>query len=237
VLAFAAVLGAVSLLALVSRRRHDPAALPSLEGWGLADRRMGTAMTWCLVGGAIYTAYTFVAVPGLVYGIGALGFFAVPYTIVFYSLAFLVLPRLWAIAARNGYVTTADVVRGRFGSPALALCVALTGLLATMPYVALQLLGLRALLTALGLPAEGVAGDCILTAVFATLAVATYRSGPAGAGADQRGQGGARVRGDRRAGGGRGDPSRRAPGGSSPTPSPPSPRAAAGTARWRWRPS
>ena len=51
-----------------------------------------------------------------VYGAGALGFFAVPYTIVVYPLVFLAAPRLWSVAHRHGYVTPADFVRGRHGS-------------------------------------------------------------------------------------------------------------------------
>jgi SSS family solute:Na+ symporter len=57
------------------------------------------------------------------------------------------------------------------------LVVALTGVLATMPYIALQLLGVRAVLAAGGLYPEGLAGDLALTAVFAVLAGATFRSG------------------------------------------------------------
>lgn len=85
--------------------------------------------------------------------------------------------RLWEVARRHGYVTAADFVRGRYGSAPLALVVALTGILATMPYLALQLLGIRAVLTAGGLYPPGAAGDLSMTAVFAGLAVATYRHG------------------------------------------------------------
>lgn len=183
VVVFAAVFGSVSLLGLLALRRAPARRPPAgervgdLAGWGLAGRRLGTGWTWFLMGGAIYTAYTFVAVPALVYGVGALGFFAVPYTVVVYPLALLVLPRLWTVAARNGYVTGADLVRGRFGSPGLALAVACTGILATMPYVALQLLGIQAVLTALGVPPQGPAGDLVLTAAFTVLAVGTYRWG------------------------------------------------------------
>jgi SSS family solute:Na+ symporter len=112
-----------------------------------------------------------------VYGVGALGFFALPYTIMVYPLAFVLLPALWRVCAQHGYLTVGDYVRGRYGSARLALAVTLTGLLATMPYVALQLLGIRAVLSAGGLYPEGVAGDAALTAAFAVLAVATWRSG------------------------------------------------------------
>ena len=145
-LGFVAVLGGTSLLAFAAGRSRGRDGVPTLEAWALADRRYGAFAVWLLLGGTIYTAYTFAAVPGLVYGAGAIGFFALPYTIVVYPLAFWMLPRLWSVSAEHGFITVADYARGRWGSHPLALAIALTGLLATMPYVALQLLGIRAVL-------------------------------------------------------------------------------------------
>ena len=76
------------------------------------------------MGGDIYTAYTFVAVPATLYAGSAVGFFAVPYTIIVYPLIFLFLTRLWSVSHVHGYVTPADFVRGRYGSPTLALVIA-----------------------------------------------------------------------------------------------------------------
>ncbi|MGI5424922.1 sodium:solute symporter family protein [Streptomyces sp. CA-179760] len=174
---FLAVIGGASLLAVTARRLRPVDRLPSLEGWALADRSLGPGWTWLLLGGTIFTAYTFTAVPGLAYGNGAPAFFAVPYTVIVCPLAFVLLSRLWSVARRHGYVTAADFVRGRYGSPPLALVVALTGILATMPYLALQLIGIRAVLTAGGVQPRGVVGDLVLVALFAGLAVATYRHG------------------------------------------------------------
>jgi solute:Na+ symporter, SSS family len=64
-------------------RRGD---LDQLHEWGLGGRRFGTFITWFLLGGDIYTAYTFIAVPALAFGAGALAFFAVPYTIIIYPI-------------------------------------------------------------------------------------------------------------------------------------------------------
>ena len=129
-------------------RRGD---LDQLDEWGLAGRRFGTVVTWFLLGGDLYTAYTFIAVPALVFGAGAIGFFAVPYTIMVYPFVFVVFPRLWSVAHAHGYITAADFVRGRYGSRWLALAVAVTGILATMPYIALQLVGIQVVIGAMGL--------------------------------------------------------------------------------------
>jgi SSS family solute:Na+ symporter len=119
-----------------------------------------------------------VAVPALLFGAGAAGFFAVPYTVVIYPMAFLVLVRLWSVSHRHGFVTPADFVRARFGSSTLALLVAITGILATMPYVALQLVGIEAVLKTMGITGSGaVARHLPIIIAFAILAAYTYQSG------------------------------------------------------------
>ncbi|PXW22730.1 monocarboxylate uptake permease MctP [Paraburkholderia caballeronis] len=151
--------------------------LAHLDEWGLGGRRFGTFVTWFLLGGDLYTAYTFVAVPALVFGAGATGFFALPYTILIYPFAFVVFPKLWAIAKRHNYVTSADFVSARYGSRMLALAIAVTGIVATMPYIALQLVGIEVVIGALGFDTTGFVGDLPLIIAFAILAAYTYTSG------------------------------------------------------------
>ena len=155
-------------------RRGD---LTMLHEWGLGGRRFGTIVTWFLIGGDLYTAYTFIAVPALMFGAGAIGFFAVPYTIMIYPILYLVFPRLWSVAHKHGYVTSADFVRGRYGNRWLALAVAFTGILATMPYIALQLVGIQVVIGAMGVETSGFGGDLPLIIAFVILAAFTYTSG------------------------------------------------------------
>ncbi|MBO0767534.1 MAG: sodium:solute symporter family protein, partial [Solirubrobacterales bacterium] len=144
---------------------------------GLAGRRFGAFISWFLLGGDLFTAYTFIAVPALVYGSGALGFFSVPYTIVVWPLVFFIMPRLWQAARRHGAVTPADFIRVRYGSSALALAIAVTGIIATMPYVALQLVGIQSVLQSMGLAGTGWQKDLPLIVAFAVLAAYTYTAG------------------------------------------------------------
>jgi SSS family solute:Na+ symporter len=166
----------VTILGFVAARWRK-ADLGHLDEWGLAGRSFGTVVTWFLIGGDFYTAYTVIAVPALVWGVGAAGFFALPYTILVYPVVFLLMPRLWSVSRRHGYVTPADFVRGRYGSGILALAIALTGILATMPYIALQLVGMQVVFSALGLGGTGLSGDLPLIIAFAILALYTYKSG------------------------------------------------------------
>jgi SSS family solute:Na+ symporter len=162
----------VSGMGFMAARWRRPGSMHSLDEWGLGGRSFGSWITWFLLGGDLYTAYTFVAVPALVFGAGAAGFYAVPYTIVVYPLVFLVLIRLWSVSHVHGFVTPADFVRARFGSPLLALLVAVTGIVATMPYIALQLVGIQATIEAMG-----VKGHLPIVIAFVILAAYTYQSG------------------------------------------------------------
>lgn len=152
--------------------RWQAGDLKSIDEWGLGGRRFGTWITWFLVGGDFYTAYTVIAVPALVYAVGAYGFFALPYTILVYPFIYAVMPKFWAESKRLDCVTAADYALKRYGNRWLELAVALTSILATMPYIALQLVGMEVVLKAMGLH-----GHLPLTAAFLILAFYTYSSG------------------------------------------------------------
>ncbi|HEU5471004.1 MAG TPA: sodium:solute symporter [Actinophytocola sp.] len=174
---FTLLFGLVTVLGFVAARWRRADTLDHLDEWGLGGRRFGSWISWFLIGGDLYTAYTFVAVPALLFSAGATGFFALPYTVITYPIVFLPLLRLWSVSRVHGYVTPADFVRGRHGSSVLALLVAITGIVATMPYIALQLVGLEAVLRTMGFNEGGIFGHLPLLIAFVILAVYTYQSG------------------------------------------------------------
>ena len=170
----------VTVLGFMATRFHKGDSLDSLDEWGLGGRGFGTWITWFLLGGDLYTAYTFIAVPAAMFAMGSIaGFFAVPYTIILYPIIFVFMARLWSVSHRHGYVTPADFVRGRYESRWLALAVAATGFVATMPYIALQLVGIQAVLDVVGLggSGNGFQQDLPLLIAFVLLAAYTYTSG------------------------------------------------------------
>jgi solute:Na+ symporter, SSS family len=174
---FFVLVTAIGFGALRWRRAES---LMNLNEWGLGGRGFGTFVTWFLLGGDLFTAYTFIAVPALVYVSGALGFFAVSYTAMVFPIAFAFVPRLWSVARVHNYVTPADFVRGRYGSRGLSVAIAVTGILATMPYVALQLVGIQAVLTVVGIggtSSSPLIRDLPLLIAFSLLAAYTFVSG------------------------------------------------------------
>jgi len=170
-LVFGLLVAAVLALGFTAGR-WNKGNLDHIEEWGLGGRRFGTVIAWFLIGGDAYTAYTFIAIPALMFGAGAVGFFAMPYTVLIYPILYLVFPRLWRVAQRHGYITGPEFVRGRYGNRWLALAIGVTGIVATMPYIALQLIGMQTVIGALGLP-----GHIPLVLAFLVLAGFTYTSG------------------------------------------------------------
>ncbi len=168
---FLALIGFVILLGF-GASRWKAGDMSHIEEWGLGGRRFGTLISWFLIGGDIYTAYTFIAIPALMFGAGALGFFALPYTIVCYPILYVVFPKLWKVAHKYGYITGPEFVRGRYGNKYLGLAIGMTGIFATMPYIALQLIGMQTVIGALGIP-----GHLPLIIAFGVLAAFTYTSG------------------------------------------------------------
>jgi solute:Na+ symporter, SSS family len=170
----------VTYIGFASARWRPAEDLLHLNEWGLGGRGFGTFVSWFLLGGDIYTAYTFIAVPALVYATGAAGFYALSYTIMVFPIMFVFAPRLWSVARAHGYITPGEFVRGRHGSQGLGLAVALTGILATMPYIALQLVGIESVLTVMGI--GGTSGnafvrDLPLIIAFGIVAAYTYLAG------------------------------------------------------------
>jgi SSS family solute:Na+ symporter len=164
----------------VSWRKGD---LRRLDEWGLAGRRLGTLLVWFLMGADLYTAYTFIAVPAGVYAKGSLYFFAVPYVALTFPIAMLTMTRLWTVSKNRGYITAADFVRDRFDSRTLAILIALTGVVAELPYIALQIAGMQAVLSMMlyGAVNSKFLSEISLIVAFIILATFTFTSGLRGA--------------------------------------------------------
>ena len=158
--------------------------LNTIHEWALAGRRIGPWLMFFLVGADLYTAYTFIAVPSSLYAKGAVYFYAVPYVAITFGIAMIAMPRLWAISRKRGYITAPDFIRDRFKSRPLSVAVAATGIVAELPYIALQIVGMQAVLVAMlyGSPYNTTqVSDIALIVAFLILAAFTWTSGLRGA--------------------------------------------------------
>jgi SSS family solute:Na+ symporter len=169
---FGGLLAVMLVVAFFATRWRRPKDIHSLEEWGVGGRAFGNWVTWFLIGGSSYTAYALVAIPAYTWGFGAVGFYIVPFALVTAPLTYLVSTRGWSVAHAHGFVTSAEFARARFGSRPLAVVVAVIGIVATLPYIAVQLIALEAVFKTIG-----VNGEWPLLASLAVVSAATFRSG------------------------------------------------------------
>jgi len=120
--------------------------------WSIGGMRFGSIIVWFLMGADIYTAYSLIAVPGAAYSLGGFILYSVVYGSVSYPFLYIVATKFYRIAKRRGYITAGDYVRDRFDSRVLSLLISLTGIIAMLPYIALQIVGIRYVLDAMGFP-------------------------------------------------------------------------------------
>jgi len=120
--------------------------------WSLGGMRFGSFIVWFLMGADIYTAYSLISIPGAAYSLGGFILYAVVYGSVSYPFLYIVATKFYRIAKRRGYITAGDYVRDRFDSGVLSLLISLTGIIAMLPYIALQIVGIRYVLDAMGFP-------------------------------------------------------------------------------------
>ena len=157
--------------------------LNNISEWALAGRKLGTVVVFFLIGADLYSAYTFVAIPSGVFVKGSLYFFAVPYVILTFGIATVTMPRFWTIAREKGYVTASDFVKDRFSSRTLSILVAVVGIVAVLPYIALQIVGMQSVLTVMlaGTGNSQTVSEIALVIAFIVLAAFTFTSGLRGA--------------------------------------------------------
>ena len=114
----------------------------TLEGWVVNNRSMGPVMTWFLLGTEVYTAFTFLGLAGFAYARGGGVFYNVATNDVGYAIGFFLLPAMWLLGRRFGYVTQSDFIEGRYQSRGLGIFTGLCTALIMIAYVDLNIEGL-----------------------------------------------------------------------------------------------
>jgi SSS family solute:Na+ symporter len=163
----------VILIGFLAGRNRE--ARSSVEEWSVGGRRLGSIFVWFLVGADIYTAYTFLGLTSAAYNGGSIAFFAVPYVVLAYPIAYMFLPRLWTVASHFKYTTLADYVKGRFDSKLMSGLIAVVGVLMLIPYIDLQLSGIQDTLRVVGSGYLNITVGVILS--FLLVALYTFFSG------------------------------------------------------------
>ncbi|WCK56390.1 sodium:solute symporter [Aneurinibacillus sp. Ricciae_BoGa-3] len=164
---------AVVLIGFLSGRNKSNRS--SVEEWSVGGRRFGSLLVWFLVGADLYTAYTFLGLTSTAFKGGSTAFFAIPYCILAYFLAYFFLPRLWKVAKVHKFMTLADYAKGRFNSKLLSSLIAIVGVLMLIPYIDLQLSGIQDTIRVAGTGFINV--NVVVIGSFFLVALYTFFSG------------------------------------------------------------
>jgi SSS family solute:Na+ symporter len=113
-----------------------------LEQWTVGRRGFGVVFVFLLMAGEIYSTFTFLGASGYAYGRGAPAFYIIAYGSLAYALGYWILPPIARYTKQHGLITQPDFFAHRFASRELGIAVGLIGVVAMIPYLALQLEGL-----------------------------------------------------------------------------------------------
>ncbi len=114
----------------------------NLEQWTVGGRGFGTALVFLLMAGEIYTTFTFLGGSGFAYGKGAAVYYILMYCTLAYIYSYWLLPPIWRFAKEHAVVSQPEYFRKRYQSRKLSVLVSIVGIVASIPYLALQLKGL-----------------------------------------------------------------------------------------------
>jgi len=155
-------------------------ASSSATGYVAGDRAMGLLLMYFITGATIFSAFAFLGAPGRAYSRGASAFFILAFGVFGFLPFYFLGPRAARLGRAYGFVTQAQMVSARFGSPAIAGVMALLSIAAFLPYLALQMKGAGIVLNAVSGGAVSVELGAAI--VYSVVTAYVLRSGVLGVG-------------------------------------------------------
>ncbi len=134
-LAITALVGAI-----ITKKRFTKYS--SAESWFVAGRSLGLIVLWLSLGANIYSAYTFLGLPGLAAREGVKVWGITLYGMISFLIGFIIIPVMWSHARKHRWLTIADAFEDLYDSKVLGAFVAITGALWSIPYIQLQIQGI-----------------------------------------------------------------------------------------------
>lgn len=116
-------------------------ATNSVTGYVAGDRGFGTVVMYFVMGASVFSAFAFLGGPGWAYSRGAASFYILSYGVLGMAPYLALGPWAARVGRRHGYVTQASMLAHRFDSRWVAVAAGLVSVVATLPYIALQMKG------------------------------------------------------------------------------------------------
>ncbi|MBL8801671.1 MAG: sodium:solute symporter family protein [Planctomycetes bacterium] len=121
--------------------RGGSGASDSALGYVAGDRALGPLVMYFIIGATVFSAFSFLATPGLALTSGAAVFYVLGYGLVGFIPFYFLGPRAARLGRSRGYITQAEMVAGECRHAPLAGTMALVSALSFIPYLALQIKG------------------------------------------------------------------------------------------------
>jgi solute:Na+ symporter, SSS family len=114
----------------------------SLEEFAVAGGTLSLFVMWFLMGGAVFSAFSFLGAPGWAYSKGAPALYIIAYTAFAILPWYIIGPKVGKIGKKYKLYTISAFLKGRYKSPVLAVLVGLIALFASVQYLATQMSGM-----------------------------------------------------------------------------------------------
>ena len=134
-------------IALVSRRF----GVKTSSEYFVAGYRLGGFLSSMTYAATTYSAFMMIGLVGFAYatGVGALGF-ELAYLLATLALLTVLAPRVWLMARERGWVSPTEMLSDLYGINALGHLVAVLYLVALIPYISAQMIGVGSIFEGLG---------------------------------------------------------------------------------------
>ena len=114
----------------------------SVSEYAVGDRGFGLFVMWFLMGGTIFSAFSFLGGPGWAYSKGAASLYILAYCTLGLLPWYIIGPKIAKLGRESNYITMGDFLGDRYNSKILVVIIGIVSLLAFIPYLTLQIKGM-----------------------------------------------------------------------------------------------
>ncbi|WP_441316788.1 sodium:solute symporter family transporter, partial [Halobacillus trueperi] len=104
----------------------------SLEEFTTAKGNLGLFVMWFLMGGAVFSAFSFLGAPGWAFSRGAPALYIITYTAFAILPWYIIGPKIGAIGRKHNIYTVAGFLQLRYSSRVIAMIIGIVALLASI---------------------------------------------------------------------------------------------------------
>jgi SSS family solute:Na+ symporter len=136
-----AVVAGYLLVNLMVGLRAGIRSTDTVAGYVAGDRDFGTLVMYFVAGATMFSAFAFLGGPGWAFSRGGAAFYILAYGVLGVAPYFAIGPWAARLGRRHGYVTQASMLAHRFQNHWVAVIAGTISVIASVPYVALQMRG------------------------------------------------------------------------------------------------